>query len=277
MLRDMRFSPSASARRTAPVSGRVDTPDSAKPSGGTVSSTLPLPLAPQRAREGRLPHEPPEQSDIATRNALPPVNCADVPSARTRALELLLSALAGSQMDPILRTGLDWFVQETRSLPSVAQLHEALRDLRSRVDKLPSRVFFLESPDEPYELGEILRMMGKQALTWQADTQRTTERKLLAPQVEEILTESSRVPRDAGCRLEGGANGNAPPASWWHSTQHGEPRRATPRPPLTPSGELRIFSEAPVGASSRMPQASRRVAFTPGPVDSAGLVRSHCE
>jgi hypothetical protein len=90
-------------------------------------------------------------------------------------------------MDPILRTGLDWFVQEARSLQSVAQLHEALRDLRSRVDKLPSRVFFLDSPDEPYELAEILQMMGKEALTWQADTQRTTERKLLAPQVEEIL------------------------------------------------------------------------------------------
>lgn len=90
-------------------------------------------------------------------------------------------------MDPILRTGLDWFVDETRLPAHLAELHEALSALRAKLDKLPSRVFSLESPDEPYELAEILMMMGKQALTWQADAQSTIERKLLAPQVEEIL------------------------------------------------------------------------------------------
>jgi hypothetical protein len=90
-------------------------------------------------------------------------------------------------MDPILRTGLDWFAEETRLPAHLAELHQALRELRIKLDKLPSRVFFLESPDEPYELAEILMLMGKQALSWQADAERTIERKLLAPQVEEIL------------------------------------------------------------------------------------------
>jgi len=90
-------------------------------------------------------------------------------------------------MDSILRTGLDWFVEETRTFRRLAALCEALLGLRAAVDKLPSRVFFLESADEPYELSEILRLLGKEALSWQADAQKATERKLLAPQVEEIL------------------------------------------------------------------------------------------
>jgi hypothetical protein len=90
-------------------------------------------------------------------------------------------------MDPLLRTGLDWFVEQTRSLTHLAELHRTLGELRTKVDKLPSRVFFLESPDEPYRLAEILMVLGKEALHWQADELRATERKLLAPQVEEIL------------------------------------------------------------------------------------------
>ncbi len=89
-------------------------------------------------------------------------------------------------MDPILRTGLDWFMDETRS-PGLARLRGALGDLRIALDKLPSRIFFLESADEPYELADVLMVMGKQALAWQADAQRTVERKLLTPQVEDVL------------------------------------------------------------------------------------------
>jgi hypothetical protein len=89
-------------------------------------------------------------------------------------------------MDPILRTGLDWFMDETRS-PELARLQEALGELRVALDKLPSRIFFLESADEPYELADVLMVMGKQALAWQADAQRTVERQLLTPQVEDVL------------------------------------------------------------------------------------------
>jgi hypothetical protein len=92
-----------------------------------------------------------------------------------------------SEMDPILRTGLDWFVEETRASGELAHFHQALADLRVRIDKLPSNLFFLESPDEAYTLEDILMVMGKQALAWQLDGERVIERKLLAPQVEEIL------------------------------------------------------------------------------------------
>jgi hypothetical protein len=105
-------------------------------------------------------------------------------------------------MDPILRTGLDWFMEETRSLPEFAQLHEALGELRIALDKLPSRIFSLESADEPYELADVLMVMGRQALAWQADAQRTVERKLLTPQVEDVLQKAidCRVPLDAATK-----------------------------------------------------------------------------
>jgi hypothetical protein len=96
-------------------------------------------------------------------------------------------------MDPILRTGLDWFVEETRSAAKLVRLHEALRELRTKLDKLPSRVFFLESPDEPYDLSEILMAMGKQALTWREQPEKAIERKLLEPQVEEILEKAMHL------------------------------------------------------------------------------------
>jgi hypothetical protein len=90
-------------------------------------------------------------------------------------------------VDPILRTALDWFVEETHSSAPLTEIHRALRELRVKIDKLPSRLFYLDSPDEPYALPEILTAMGKHALIWQQDPETATERKLLAPQVEEIL------------------------------------------------------------------------------------------
>ncbi len=93
-------------------------------------------------------------------------------------------------MDPILRTALDWFVEETRARGPLAEVHRALRELRVKIDKLPSRLFYLDSPDEPYSLAQILMVMGKHALAWQADPDASVERKLLAPQVEEILQEA---------------------------------------------------------------------------------------
>lgn len=96
-------------------------------------------------------------------------------------------------MDPILRTGLDWFLEKTRSSAHLTELHRALRDLRAKLDRLPSDLFSLESPDEPYALADVLVALGSQALNWQQDTSRAIERKLLAPQVEEILTKALDV------------------------------------------------------------------------------------
>lgn len=90
-------------------------------------------------------------------------------------------------MDPILRTALDWFVEQAHASARLGQVHEALQEMRVKIDKLPSRFFYLESPDEPYTLPEILMTMGKHALAWQGDPAAAIERKLLAPQVEEIL------------------------------------------------------------------------------------------
>jgi hypothetical protein len=90
-------------------------------------------------------------------------------------------------MDPILRTALDWFITETHSSGGRAEVRRHLRELRAKIDKLPSRLFSLESPDEPYALAEILVVMGKNALAWQLNPDATIERKLLGPQVEEIL------------------------------------------------------------------------------------------
>ncbi len=90
-------------------------------------------------------------------------------------------------MDPILRTALDWFVEATASSPRLNEIHQSLRELRAKIDKLPSRFFHLSSPDEPYTLSEILMAMGKHALAWQADPETAVERKLHAPHVEEIL------------------------------------------------------------------------------------------
>lgn len=90
-------------------------------------------------------------------------------------------------MDPILRTALDWFIRETDSRAALAEIHQALRELRSKVDKLPSRLFYLDSPDEPYDLAQILMAMGKHAVACKLDPETTVERKLLSPQVEEIL------------------------------------------------------------------------------------------
>ena len=70
-------------------------------------------------------------------------------------------------MDPILRTALDWFIRETDSRAALAEIHQALRELRSKVDKLPSRLFYLDSPDDPYDLAQILMAMGKHAVAWQ--------------------------------------------------------------------------------------------------------------
>jgi hypothetical protein len=96
-------------------------------------------------------------------------------------------------MDPILRTGLDWLRDEARASVPLAEIQPDLEELRDKLDKLPSNLFFLASPDEPYALHDILAEMGKQALAWQSDPQKAVERKLLAPQVEEILQKAIQL------------------------------------------------------------------------------------
>lgn len=93
-------------------------------------------------------------------------------------------------VDPTLRTALDWFVEETTSSEDFAEVHEALKKLRGNIDKLPARLFYLDSPDEPYSLAEVLVAMGKHALAWHASPDTVVERKLHAPHVEEILQEA---------------------------------------------------------------------------------------